>query len=539
MAYDYTPFPYSDPPGLTEAEPRHAVVIVGAGPIGLAMAIDLAMRGIQSVVLDDNDVVSTGSRAICWSKRTMEIFDRLGVGERMLAKGVTWQVGRNFHGTQEVFSFDLLPEDGHKYPAFINLQQYYVEQYLVERAQEFPDLIDLRFKNRVVKHIGRDQFVEIEIETPSGMYKLESEYLIACDGAGSATRERMGLDFTGQTFQEQFLIADIEMHDSPFGDESVPERWFWFDPPFHPGKSALLHMQPDNIYRIDLQLDVDADGKAEAAEDKVIPRIKAIVGDKPFRLDWVSVYKFRCIKLDRFVHGRVIFVGDSAHVVSPFGARGGNGGIQDVDNLGWKLAAVLNGDAAPALLETYHEERSHGSAENILNSTRSTNFMTPKTPIESLFRAEALRLAHDQPFARKLLNSGRLSVPCSLAGMALQTPGAAQVPPGIALVDAPLTGEDGDTWLLREVQGDFTLVGFGDVTLPEIAGLRRIGVNQRADYPCFAAAHNHAIRRYGTGKAYLFRPDGHVCAVFDAPGEADLRAAMARAMGAELTEGPA
>lgn len=536
MAYDYTPFPYTDPPGLTEPEPRHAVVIVGAGPVGLAMAIDLALRGVKSVVLDDNNVVSMGSRAICWSKRTMEIFDRLGVGERMLAKGVTWKVGRNFHGHREVFSFDLLPEDGHKYPAFINLQQYYVEEYLVERARDFPELIDLRFRNKVVGHTDLDGCVQVEIETPSGSYKLETEYLIACDGAGSATRERMGLDFTGQTFQEQFLIADIEMEQSPFGDADIPERWFWFDPPFHPGKSALLHMQPDNIYRIDLQLDVDADGKAEAAEDRVIPRIKAVVGDKPFKLDWVSVYKFRCIKLDRFVHGRVVFVGDSAHVVSPFGARGGNGGIQDVDNLGWKLAAVLKGEADARLIETYHEERSHGSAENILNSTRSTNFMTPKSPIEALFRAEALKLAQDQPFAQKLLNSGRLSVPCSLEGMALQTPGAAQIAPGTALVDAPLSSEAGDTWLLREVQGEFTLVGFGDVVLPEVVGLRRIGINHRADYPCFTALQNHAIRRYGAGKAYLFRPDGHVCAVFDTPTEAAVREAMARAFGAKLTE---
>ena len=240
MAYEYAHFPYVPPPGLTEKESRHAVVIVGAGPIGLALAIDLAQRGVKSTVLDDNDVVSVGSRAICWSKRTLEIFDRLGVGERMLQKGVTWKIGRQFHGADEVFSFDLLPEDGHKYPAFINLQQYYVEQYLVERAQEFPDLIDLRFKNKVVGHTDSGDFVELEIETPSGPYALEADYLIACDGAGSPTRERMGLDFTGQTFEEQFLITDIEMEDSPFGDEAVSERWFWFDPPFHSGKSARL-----------------------------------------------------------------------------------------------------------------------------------------------------------------------------------------------------------------------------------------------------------------------------------------------------------
>lgn len=537
MAYDYTPFEYVAPPGLTAAEPRHKVAIVGAGPIGLAMSIDLALRGVASVVLDDNNVVSVGSRAICWSKRTLEIFDRLGVGGRMLDKGVTWRIGRNFHGDQEVYSFDLLPEEGHKYPAFINLQQYHVEQYLVDRAREFPDLIDLRFNNKVVGHDDRGDHVRLEVETPDGPYSIEAEYYIACDGAGSATRARMGLDFTGQTFEEQFLIADIEMADSPFGDEDVSERWFWFDPTFHPGKSALLHMQPDNIYRIDLQLDPGADAREEVKEEKVIPRIRAIVGDKPFRFDWLSVYKFRCIKLDRFVHGRVIFAGDSAHVVSPFGARGGNGGIQDIDNLGWKLAAVLAGDAPRSLLDTYDEERSHGSAENILNSARSTNFMTPKTPIEALFRAEALRLAHDQPFARKLLNSGRLSLPCSLEGLALQTPGSAQVPPGSAMPDAPLHGPDGDSWLLEEVQGDFTLVGFGDVILPDVQELRRIGINHRADYPCFIATNRHALRRYGDGRTYLFRPDGHVCAAFgNQPSAAEVIQARDRALGAELPQ---
>ncbi|OWU71668.1 FAD-dependent monooxygenase [Marinibacterium profundimaris] len=535
MAYEYQTYAFEPPPGLTGPEPRHKVVIVGAGPIGLTLAIDLALRGVPSVVLDDNNVVSRGSRAICWSKRTLEIFDRLGLGERMLARGVTWKVGRQFHGAQEVFSFDLLPEDGHKYPAFINLQQYYVEEYLIERARDFPDLIDLRFCNKVVDHREIDRFVQVEIETPSGLYKLETDWLIACDGAKSPTRERMGLSFEGQVFEEQFLIADIEMEHSPFGDAAVPERWFWFDPPFHPGKSALLHMQPDNIYRIDLQLDVGADAKAEATEEKVMPRIRAIVGDTPFRLDWMSVYKFRCIMLDRFVHGRVIFAGDSAHVVSPFGARGGNGGIQDVDNLGWKLAAVIGGQANENLLESYDAERRHGAEENILNSARSTNFMTPKTGIEALFRAETLRLAHNQPFARKLLNSGRLSLPCGLEGSALITPGAAQVAPGRAMVDAPLDGPHGASWLIEEVQGRFVLVGFGSVPLPEVAGVARIGVNQRnGDYPCFTARSGHAIRRYGSEKAYLFRPDGHVAAVFDAPDAASVAAARDRAMGAEM-----
>lgn len=524
MAYDYQPFPYVPPAGLRGPEPRHPVAIVGAGPIGLALAIDLAQRGVRSVVLDDNNVVSVGSRAICWAKRSLEILDRLGVGERMLEKGVTWQVGRLFHGQDEVYSFDLLPEDGHKYPAFINLQQYYVEQFLVERAQELG--VDIRFKNDVVAHRDMGDHVVLTVRTPDGDYALEASYLAACDGARSPTRNRMGLPFEGQTFEEHFLIVDVELAQSPF-ETDVPERWFWFNPPFHAGQSALLHQQPDNIYRIDLQLGPDTDPREEATEAKVRPRLEAILGDRPYRLDWMSVYKFRCARLDRFVHGRVLFIGDSAHVVSPFGARGGNGGIQDVDNIGWKLAAVLQGVADADLIETYNAERVHGSAENILNSTRATNFMTPKSPIEVLFRDEVLRMAHDHPFARRLINSGRLSLPCSLAGFDLQTPGVAPVMPGQAAVDAPL--EDG--WLIEEVQGRFLLVGFGAVDLPLVDGVDRLGVGHGAGYRVVSPKGPAAFDRYGTGRAYLFRPDGHVAAVFDAPTVQSVTLARDRALG--------
>jgi 3-(3-hydroxy-phenyl)propionate hydroxylase len=528
-AYAYAEEPFIRPPELDGGTTDAAVAIVGAGPIGLSMAIDLAQRGVKSVVLDDNNVVSVGSRAICWAKRTLEIFDRLGVGERMLEKGVTWKVGRNFHGGEQVYAFDLLPEEGHKYPAFVNLQQYYVEEYLLDRARAFPDLIDVRFLSKVTGHEDLGEGVRLTVETPEGAYTLAADYILACDGANSPTRARMGLDFSGRTFEERFLICDIEMEDSPFGDRDTPERWFWFDPPFHPGKSALLHKQPDNIYRIDLQLDADADPDAEVAEDRVLPRIRAIVGDKPFRMDWLSVYRFRCMMLERFVHGRVIFVGDSAHVVSPFGARGGNGGIQDVDNLGWKLAAVLQGEAPGALLDSYDEERRHGAAENILNSSRATGFMTPKSPVEALFRSETLRMAHDQPFARELINSGRLSRPCSLAGFPLQTDSkASDVRPGTAMLDAPV----GDTWLISLVQGAFTLVGFGGVHLPEVPGIRRIGIAQReAHYPCYGDVSGHALGRYGMGQAYLFRPDGHVAAVFSTPTVAGVTAARDRALG--------
>ncbi|MEL6516576.1 MAG: FAD-dependent oxidoreductase [Pseudomonadota bacterium] len=495
MPYDYQPFAYSPPPGLTAAEPRHRVVIVGAGPIGLAMALELANHGVASVILDDNNVVSVGSRAICWSKRSLEILDRLGIGDRALAKGVTWKVGRTFHRETEVFTYDLLPEDGHKMPAFVNLQQYYVEQFLVEAAQDNP-LIDLRFKNKVIALDQMGDHVFVDIETPDGEYSLEAQFLLACDGARSPTRHMMGLDFEGELFEENFLIADIEMEAN-----FPPERHFWFEPTFHPGQSALLHKQPDNIYRIDLQLGWDADPAHEKQPEVVIPRIEKVVGHDRFRLDWVSVYTFQCRRLQRFVHDRVIFVGDSAHVVSPFGARGGNGGLQDVDNLGWKLAAVLDGRAETTLLNSYEIERIQGADENIRNSTRSTRFMTPGDGVERLFRDQVLALAAKAPFARAWVNSGRLSHPCTYRSSA---PDDAALPdaacPGAVAADAPLDAG----WLLPELAGNVTLMSL-NCPAPNVTGAQIL-----------TPAITDTLRDRYLGDApqalYLIRPDQVVAA---------------------------
>ena len=543
--YAYRPFPYTTPPELKGgALRRWPVVVVGAGPVGLTAAIDLAVHEIDVLLLDDNDVVSIGSRAICWSKRTLEILDRLGCGERMAAKGVTWKVGRLYHRDREIYSFDLLPEQGHKMPAFINLQQYYAEEYLVDRARELEDRIELRWKNRVVGIERYAEHVRLAVETPDGPYYIEAEYVLAADGVKSPIRGMLGLDFMGRIFEEHFLITDVV---TPV--DLPNERRFWFDPPFHNGQSALLHRQPDNMYRIDLQLGWDADPEAEKQPERVIPRIKAVLGEQtPFEIDWVSVYTFQCRRLERFVHDRVIFVGDSAHVVSPFGARGGNGGIQDVDNLVWKLALVLKEEAPRTLLKTYDEERVHGADENILNSARATNFMTPKSAIERQFRDGVLALAADLPFARRLVNSGRLSVPCSLAGMRLQTAdqGAVEGPmvPGTPCADAPVRRADGRaSWLLEHLGGAFAVLHFG--AAEDAAELRSLGnlrpklrLVQVDDRPGTATAgeilgdpEGLAHARYGgaPGVTYLIRPDQHVAARFAAYDPDAVRRALARA----------
>ena len=340
--YAYTTFPYVKPPELSGGgAARRPVVIVGAGPVGLALAIDLAMHAIPVVVLDDNDRVSVGSRAICWSKRTLEIFDRLGVGARMVEKGVTWKVGRLFHRDAEVYAFDLLPEPGHRMPAFVNLQQYYVEEYLAERAADFPDLIELRWKNRVAGVAQGPDGVTLTVETSDGAYALESDWVVACDGVRSTVRTALGLDFAGEAFEERFLIADVEMK-APFPSE----RWFWFaSRPSTPASRRFCTSSPTTSGASTCSSAPTPTRRRNAG------RRRSSRASAPWSASGRSSSTgCRSIPSSAGVSSasctaRVIFAGDSAHIVSPFGARGGNGGIQDADNLAWKLARVIRGEA--------------------------------------------------------------------------------------------------------------------------------------------------------------------------------------------------
>ncbi|RVU32642.1 FAD-dependent oxidoreductase [Neptunomonas marina] len=433
---------------------KHPVVIIGAGPVGMAAAVDLAQHDVPVVVLDDNNTVSVGSRAVCYAKRFLDISDRLGVGQRLVDKGVTWNVGRVFLDEEQIYSFNMLPEDHHRRPGFINLQQYYLEEYYVDRINQL-EKADLRWKNKVVNVAQNDGYVTLSVETPEGAYQIEAEYVIACDGANSRVRAMCGLESKGQIFQDRFLIADVVMDPKKF----PPERWFWFNPPFHEGQSTLLHRQADNVWRIDFDLGWDADPEEEKKPEKIIPRVKAFLGDDvEFELEWASVYTFTCRRMDKFRHGNIFFAGDAAHQVSPFGARGANSGIEDAENLAWKLKMVMQGDAAPALLDSYSDERVFAADENILNSTRSTDFITPKNQISRVFRDAVLKLAKNYSFARPLVNSGRLSVPPFLTESPLNTPDQdkfnCKVVPG-----APCT----DGSILRAGKEDFLLSCLGNV----------------------------------------------------------------------------
>jgi 3-(3-hydroxy-phenyl)propionate hydroxylase len=538
--YQYPKFTYQRPPELSLGEnrmtKRFPVIVVGAGPVGLACAIDLKQQGIDCLLIDEDDTVSIGSRGVCYAKRTLEIFDRLNMGNDVVNRGVSWQRGRTFFRNDEVYHFNLLAESGHERPAMINLQQYHLEEILQRRAAQAQ--VDMRWRQKViaVDHPSVDvgthtRTVQLQVESPDGVYELSCDWLVVADGARSSIRRMMGLDVEGKVFTDRFLIADVVMQaDFP------SERWFWFDPPFHRNQSVLLHRQADKVWRIDFQLGWDADPEEEKKPERVIPRIQAMLGEEHrFELEWVSVYTFQCRRMLSFRHGPVLFVGDAAHQVSPFGARGANSGIQDADNLAWKLARVVKCQSPDRLLDSYNQERVCAADENILNSTRSTDFITPKSSVSRVFRNATLDLANHFPFARSMVNSGRLSLPTHYLDSLLNTADlpsdhfACALYPGSPMCDAPIMVNGQSSWLLRNFNGRFVLLFVkGDEVSDQV-------VNSEAMKRWIESANIHLIAidllqqprasndqdpwiktrlDLQPGNCWLMRPDQHLAARF-------------------------
>jgi 3-(3-hydroxy-phenyl)propionate hydroxylase len=408
--YTLPTYTFQPPPDLELKQPRrYRVVVVGGGLTGLTAACDLAARGIDTILLDDDNTVGVrgaSSRGMVYAQKTLEIMERLGIYQRIQEKGITWSVGRTMTGDDEVYSFDRANDNASRQSAFVNLQQFYLEWYLVDRIMELGKT-DLRWNNKVTDAELLSDGVRVSVETPAGNYRLDADWVIDAAGVNSAIRDGFGLETHAARSVDRWCICDVR-----FKKPLPVERWTWVEAPFNENRAVWQHLMADNVWRLDYQMDPDADSAEVSRIEVATERVRAHVGaDTEFELVWVGPWQYRSQLLDSFRHGRVLFAGDVAHVVSPFGARGGNSGIQDADNLPWKLALVLKGDAPEALLDSYNDERRTAAIENIKVTSRTSRFLAPASRFERIMRKAVLDLAREYPFARTLVNTGRLSVP--------------------------------------------------------------------------------------------------------------------------------
>ena len=523
--YELPSWPFVVPPDLAARERiRHPVVIAGGGLAGLTLACDLALRGIAVVVLDEDDTVGVrgaSSRGICYAQKSLEIFDRLGVYERIRAKGITWSVGRTFSGADEIYSFNLKDESLSEQPPFINLQQFYLEWFLVERIGELaPGAI--RWKTKVVHVEHGDDGAVVEVETPAGCYALEAEWFVDATGANSRIRDELGLPAHASRHTDRWCISDVRFK-KPF----AVERWTWIDAPFNEGRGVWQHLMADAVWRLDYQMDEHADPESISRPEVAGARLREQLGaDVEFEFVWIGPYQYRDHLLDRFRAGRTLFIGDAAHVVCPFGARGGNNGIQDAANLSWKLALVLSGEAGESLVDSYQHERHAAAAENLRITSRTARFLAPRSAAEHRMRRAVIDLARRHEFARRLANTGRMA-------QANDYPPSPWAPSGARSLQN--VAVDGTSVVRLLAEGTRFLGLWLGAGRAEAQALND-DLGARLPIAIHALDPHSALARHlgaGGGSAVLVRPDAYVAARIDRATPAAIEAALRRALSLE------
>lgn len=522
--------------------PSHVpVLIAGGGPVGLTLAALLAEYGIASLTVEADEGYCSGSRAICMSRRSQEILGWIGADRPLMATGLAWTGGRSYFRDREVLHFQMPHDPLQRYAPMVNIQQYYVEEYAHQAMQRHPGLATLAWSARVTGVQPGPDGVSVEVESGGTRQTVRADWLVACDGGRSTVRDAMGLKLEGMQYEGRYVIVDIEQ-----ASQRPVERLAWFDPPSNPGSTLLMHRQPGNVWRVDYQIRDDEDPDEAVKPENVLPRVQShldMIGETaPWKPLWISIYNAKCLTLDSYRHGRVLFAGDAGHLVPIFGVRGLNSGLDDAGNLAWKLAWVLKGQSPDSLLDSYSIERVHATRQNLAYGAKSTEFMAPPDYGFRLMREAALRLALVDEGVRSLINP-RQSAPISYDTSPLNQedrapqagPAAA---PGQPAPDVLLQDGDAPQYLTARFGAGFVALAIApDAALSSaLDALAR--TTQAAPHPLqvlrtgdggLADPHGQLRQRYGgePGTVYLLRPDGYVLGRWTAPAAHDLRAALA------------
>ena len=506
--YSLPVFPYRRPAELDGEKRRHLVAIVGGGLSGLTAACDLASRDIPVVLLDEDDTVGVrgaSSRGIVYAQKTLEIFDRLGIYERIAEKGVTWSVGRVLADDDVLYAFDAAKGSLSKQPPFINLQQFYIEWFLVDRLNELPKA-ELRWKSRVTGIALGEDHATLTVETPDGTYALEAEWVIDASGIASTIRQELGAAMAAALGEDCWCISDVR-----FKKTLPAERWTWAKAHFNDDRAVWRHPMADEVWRLDYQMGANADPQEIASPEVVKDRLRRHLGETEVEIVWVGPYGYRTQLMENFRQGRVFFIGDAAHVMNPFGARGGNSGVQDAENIAWKLAAVLSGAADERLLETYNEERRAAAVHNIKVTGRTIRFLAPRSPFEHRLRDAVLDLARRYDFARALVDTGRLSVAYDYAAFSLTTSGGAAVP------NVTITHADGTSGALSDLLhgpgAPFLVLCFPGAAAPDLPATSGRAFACNAVIGSLPVIRGAGLAALGEeGEVLVIRPDQHLAA---------------------------
>ena len=330
------------------------VVIIGAGPTGLALACQLIRYGIDFVIIDKKEITTPYSKAIGVQARTLEIYEQIGLAEKLIALGAKAEKVRIFAGgkVRGEAVFHELGKGMSSYPYVLIVEQGKHEKLLYSFIKEHGG--DVRWRTELEKFIQDESGVNATVKNSRGETEtIAAKYLVACDGAKSPVRHALGLEFFGSTFERLFYVADVQI-DWAYGHDALQVFLM---------KNSLLAFFPmvgEKQYRIvgtfpqEFEKD-EGDILYEEIEERI--KLDAEIEIDITQVNWFSTYKVHTRHVNKFSVGRCFLAGDAAHIHSPAGAQGLNTGVQDAYNLAWKLAMVLGGNAHGELLTTYNQER--------------------------------------------------------------------------------------------------------------------------------------------------------------------------------------